>query len=70
MMFESPLLKKFVAGRLHQAVLNILKDRFGTVPCNVTRQLREVLDEEKLQELILVASKCPDCQAFRDGLLN
>jgi hypothetical protein len=69
-MFELPLLQKFVAGRLHQAVLNILKDRFGTLPRNVTRQLREVLDEEKLQDLILVAHKCPDLQAFRDALVT
>jgi hypothetical protein len=69
-MFESPVLQKFVAGRFHEAILNLLKDRFGTVPRSVTKHLREITDEPKLQQLILLAYKCPDLQAFRDGLLS
>lgn len=69
-MFESRLLQQCVAKRLHEAILALLKDRFGTVPRSVTKPLREILDEEKLQKFILLAAKCPDVGAFREALLS
>jgi hypothetical protein len=69
-MFKSPLLQKWVAQRFHAAILDVLKDRFGTVPRDVTRHLRAVLDEKKLRQLTVPAGKCSDIQAFRDALLS
>ena len=69
-MFESPVLQHFVAKRLHEAILALLKDRFDHVPQNVTKPLRAIIDENKLQQLILPAAKCPDLQTFREALLS
>jgi hypothetical protein len=69
-MFESPVLQQFVAKRLHKVILDLLKDRFGTVPQRVTKPLREILDEKKLRQFIVLASKCPDMEAFREALLS
>jgi hypothetical protein len=69
-MFESPVLQRFVARRFHEAVLDVLRARFGTVPRSITKHLREVLDEEKLRKLNVLAAQCPDLQAFRAGLLS
>lgn len=68
-MFESPLLTKMIAERFHKAIEKVLKARFGSVPRDVTRLLREVLDEEKLITLNVLAAQCPDLEAFREALL-
>ncbi len=49
--------------------LGVLKDRFGTVPRDVTRLLRAVIEEKKLRKLNVLAAKCPDLEAFRAALL-
>jgi hypothetical protein len=69
-MIESPLLRKMRAETSQDHILALLKDRFDAVPRNVTKQLREVLDEKKLRKLILLAAKCPDLQAFSEALLS
>jgi hypothetical protein len=69
-MFESPLLQKMIAESIHKVTLNILKARFGTVPRDVARHLREILDEEKLGKLSVLAAQCADLQAFRDAVLS
>jgi hypothetical protein len=69
-MFESPVLQLFVAKRFHEAILNLLKDRFDTVPRNVTKPLREIIDEKKLHQLIVLAAKCPNLEVFREALLS
>ncbi len=69
-MFESPVLQKFVAERLHEAILGFLKGRFGTVPRDMARHLRAVFDEKKLQRLAALAGQCPDLQTFREELLS
>jgi hypothetical protein len=69
-MFESPVLQRFVAGRLHEAILAALKARFGTVPRDVTRLLRDVIEERRLLRLNGVAATCPDMAAFREALLS
>jgi hypothetical protein len=68
-MFESPLLQKIIAERLHGAIQEALKVRFGAVPRDVTRLLREILNEKTLIKLSGVAAKCPDLEAFREALL-
>ncbi|HEY7329843.1 MAG TPA: hypothetical protein VH592_19570 [Gemmataceae bacterium] len=69
-MIESPLIQKVIAESIQQDILALLKDRFDTVPRNVTKLLREVLDEKKLRQLILLAAKSPDLETFRDALLS
>lgn len=69
-MFESPLLQKMIAQKLHKAVEEALKARFGSVPRDVNRLLREIRDETKLTRLIGIVVKCPDMEAFRDSLLS
>jgi hypothetical protein len=69
-MIESPLLQKMMAGRSQDIILAILKDRFGTVPRDVTKLLRAVLNEKKLTALSVLAGKCPDLGSFREALLS
>lgn len=69
-MFESPVLQRFVARRFHEAILDVLKTRFGTAPRDVTRHLREVIDEKKLKKLNVLAATCPNLEAFREALLS
>jgi hypothetical protein len=68
-MIESPVLQRLIAERYHAGILDLLKDRFGSVPRDVSRHLGEVLDEKRLRKLNLLAAKCADLQAFREGLL-
>jgi hypothetical protein len=67
-MLESPILVKMIAETIHKLILALLNDRFGTVPGDVTKHLREILNEKKLRKLSLVAAKCPDMEAFREAL--
>ena len=69
-MIESPLLQKWLAEKLHEAIREALKARFDSVPRDVTRLLREILDERKLTRLNGIAAKCPDMEAFREALLS
>ena len=69
-MFESPMLVKMMAETIHKITLALLKARFGTVPRDVTRHLRAILDEEKLTNLTVLAGQCPDLAAFREALLS
>jgi hypothetical protein len=68
-MIESPLLQKMIAENLHDAIQDLLKARFGAVPRDVSRLLREVLDVRKLKKLNVAAGKCSDLEAFRETLL-
>jgi hypothetical protein len=69
-MIESPLLQKWFAEKIQETILEFLKARFGTVPRDVTRLLREIKSERKLQKLAGIAAKCPDLEAFREALLS
>jgi hypothetical protein len=69
-MIESPLLQRMLANCVHQLILDALKDRFGTVPRDVTKHLREVINEKKLRQLNRLANKCADLEAFRAALLS
>jgi hypothetical protein len=69
-MFESPLLTKMIAQRYHKGIQAVLKARFGSVPRDVTRLLRDILDEERLITLNVLAAQCPDLETFREALLS
>ena len=68
-MIESPMLRRICAENSQETLLEVLKGRFGTVPRDVTKLLRAVVDEKKLQKLARLAGKCPDMEAFREALL-
>jgi hypothetical protein len=69
-MIESSLLQKMIAESLHEAILELLKDRFSAVPRDVSRRLRDVLNEKKFRQLNKVAAKCGDIDGFRQALLE
>jgi hypothetical protein len=69
-MFESPLLQKIRAETIQEVIFDALKERFGTIPRDVSKHMREIIDEKKLRKLNLVAIKCRDLAAFREALLS
>jgi hypothetical protein len=69
-MFESQLLQKWFGEKMHKAIEKVLKARFGSVPRDVKRLLHEILDEERLTNLTVLAAQCPDMAAFREALLS
>jgi hypothetical protein len=68
-MIESPLIQKVRAENSHELILDALKDRFGSTPRDVTKQLREIIDEKKLRRIHRIAIKCADMDTFREALL-
>jgi hypothetical protein len=68
--FESSVLQHFLARRFHDAILDILKDRFGKVPQDITKLLGAVINEKKLRKLNVLAAKCLDLATFRDALVS
>ena len=69
-MIESPILQMMRAETIHAVIRDILKDRFGSVRRDVTKELREALNEKQLRKLSVVAGKRPDLEAFRQALLS
>jgi hypothetical protein len=69
-MFESPLILKVKAEAVQESILEILKDRFESVPREVTKPLRAEMREKKLKKLAVLAGKCSNLEAFRDALLS
>ena len=67
---ESPLVQQWKAEAVHEVILDLLKDRFTTVPRDVSKQLRAIVKEKKLRELGRLAMKCRDLDAFRDAMLK
>jgi hypothetical protein len=68
-MIESPLLQKMRAETIQELTLDALKRRFGTVPRDVAKRLREIVDESKQRELHGIAISCPNMEAFREAVL-
>jgi hypothetical protein len=69
-MIESPLLQRMRAETIQELTLEDLKSRFGTVPRDVSKRLREIIDEKKQRQLHGVAITCPNMEAFRQALLD
>jgi hypothetical protein len=69
-MIASPLIKEIVAENTQDHIPRLLTKRFGAVPEDVTKNLRAVNKERKLQELFDDAVDCPDLEAFRARLFS
>ena len=75
-MIESPLIQELLAGTRaqtltetnHKAILRILSSRFGSIPPEIVSALRPIQDEAKLNDLIDLATGCPNLEAFRARL--
>ena len=67
-MIESPLIQELRAEAIPGTILRFLKARFKAVPRDITKRLREILDEKKLAKLTDLVAKCPDLDTFRDAL--
>ncbi len=69
-MAHFPLIQELRAEAVHDVILEVLKDRFGSVPRDVGKLLRPIHDEKRLKKLTVLAAKCPDVAAFREALLD
>jgi hypothetical protein len=71
-MIESPLIQEMMAKKaaqtMHNAIVAVLEERFGTVPEDVVAALSLVLDEDYLRRLLKEATRCGDLAAFRAAL--
>jgi hypothetical protein len=67
-MIESPMLKKWLAENLHEAIEEVLRARFKSVPRDLLTELHKIVNERRLKKLSGVAAKCPDLDAFREAL--
>jgi hypothetical protein len=70
LMFESPVLQEWKAERSHEHIRDALKYRFDSIPRDVAKRLREIIDEKKLRQLHHVAITCTDMEAFRAALFS
>jgi hypothetical protein len=69
-MIESPLIQKVIADKIQELILEALKERFGQIPRDVSRCLREIIDEKKLRKLNRIANQCTDLEAFREAITS
>lgn len=69
-MIESPVVQELIAESIQECILEVLKDRFGSVPRNVVKLLRAELKEKKLRKWNVLAAKCADLEEFREALLK
>jgi hypothetical protein len=71
-MIESPLLEEitaeFVAEAMHKTTLNVLGDRFGTVPADLETAVRGIQGADRLDRLTRLAARAADLVAFRRDL--
>jgi hypothetical protein len=68
-MFESPLLKELLAQTRQEDIVDVLQERFGDVPVELTTRLQQIADGKKLRGLLRFAAMCPDLEAFNARLL-
>jgi hypothetical protein len=69
-MIESPLIQELLAKWAHNYIVILLEARFGSVPPELATQLRTILDEDKLDELVRRAGTCPTLGAFETFLAH
>jgi hypothetical protein len=69
-MIESPVLRKLIAEELQDALILVLAGRFGTVPTDLTTDLRKITKEAKLRELFSFSGVCPTLEAFHERMVS
>jgi hypothetical protein len=75
-MIESPLIQELEAEftlkatqkAMHESILLFLEGRFGPFPEDVRTAVQRVQDASALRAVTVLAARCPDIDAFRDGL--
>jgi len=67
-MIESPLIQEIVARTRHEDILKVLEGRFGAVPADIALQIKRILDEQRLGDLVGYSARCPDLELFRARL--
>jgi hypothetical protein len=71
-MIESPLIQELMAQTrqetMQRVIVKALESRFGLVPPELGVELRTVLDEQRLFDLLGFAFVCADADAFRARL--
>jgi len=72
LMMESQLIREIVAENTQKArqedILEFLQARFGAVPDEIARRLRQVRAQKKLKALIQLAGRSPDLETFQRQL--
>jgi hypothetical protein len=63
-MAEFPLVQEWQADAVREALTDLLKDRFQSLPADLDRQLQGVRRLKALKQLILIAAKSPDLDTF------
>jgi hypothetical protein len=70
-MIESPLIQElrqeFMAQRGHKDIVGVLEERFGSVPQDLITALGAIQEDERLDQLLRWAVRCPDLEAFASG---
>jgi hypothetical protein len=67
-MFESPVFQEFFAERIQGLSLRILRDRFCAPPEAVVSAQQPITDPERLDDLAVVAARCPNLANFHAAL--
>jgi hypothetical protein len=71
-MIESPLIQEleaeFTSKAMHESILLFLEGRFGPVPEDVRATVQRVQGKSALRALTSLAARCPDIDAFRQGV--
>jgi hypothetical protein len=67
-MIESPVLQRVLAERSHKMIVAVLEEKFGSVPPDVVSAIVSIRDEARLDQLVRLATRCPDLDAFRREL--
>jgi hypothetical protein len=71
---ETPLMQKVLSERIRDelqgAIVDVLRDKFAEVPEELAVKVRAIQDVQQLRQLISVAARCSDLDAFRAQLPN
>ncbi len=67
-MVEFPLMKEIWAEAQQRSILRVLNARFKSVAPDIEKDLQQVSEPARLDELIDWAVSCPELPAFRTKL--
>lgn len=68
MLAESPLILELLAEDRQKMILKVLRTRFREVPAQTVLALQQVVDLDKLEELLVSAGMCSDVASFHAQL--